>query len=56
MQEDDEFEEFEHAEWGAGDEDVEDPKMWEDGWEDDEDDDKFTKQLRAQLEASEQAM
>lgn len=52
-QEDDEFEEFEQQEWPAGDEDIEDPTLWQDGWEDDEDDDNFTKQLRAELNASE---
>lgn len=29
VQEDDEFEEFEEQEWTEGDEDVEDPTMWQ---------------------------
>mmetsp|Transcript_31961 Transcript_31961/g.102251 ORF Transcript_31961/g.102251 Transcript_31961/m.102251 type:complete len:84 (+) Transcript_31961:40-291(+) len=53
LEEDDEFEEFEQQEWAEGDEDVEDPTMWQDGWEDDEDDENFTKQLRAELQLTE---
>eukprot|EP00967_Tisochrysis_lutea_P132480 scaffold231277_cov33-Tisochrysis_lutea.AAC.2 len=53
VQEDDEFEEFEEQEWTEGDEDVEDPTMWQDGWEDDEEDENFTNQLRAELQATE---
>lgn len=48
-QEDDEFEEFEQQEWTPGNEDIEDPGMWQDGWEDDVQDDNFTFQLRAEL-------
>jgi len=53
LEEDDEFEEFEQQEWAAGEQDAEDPALWQDGWDDDEEDNNFTAQLRAELTASE---
>jgi len=49
IEEDDEFEEFEPANWSAGDEVAEDTQQWQDNWDVDDMDDDFTKNLRAEL-------
>jgi 26 proteasome complex subunit DSS1 len=49
IEEDDEFEEFDPAKWGAQDEDAEDAQQWKDNWDDDDIEDDFTNHLRAEL-------
>lgn len=49
IEEDDEFEEFEPANWSAGEEVAEDTQQWQDNWDVDDMDDDFTKNLRAEL-------
>jgi 26 proteasome complex subunit DSS1 len=49
IEEDDEFEEFQDANWGKGDEDAEDTQQWQDNWDVDDMDDDFTKNLREEL-------
>jgi 26 proteasome complex subunit DSS1 len=50
IEEDDEFEEFDPAKWGAEEEDADDVQQWKDNWDDDDIDDEFTNHLRAELE------
>lgn len=52
IEEDDDFEEFEHDQWGPEDEDKEDAQQWQDNWDDDDIEDDFTKNLRAELSAN----
>ena len=54
IEEDDEFEEFQCANWGAGEEDAGDTQQWQDNWDVDDMDDDFTKNLRAELMANSQ--
>jgi 26 proteasome complex subunit DSS1 len=49
IEEDDEFEEFQDANWGTGEEDAEDTQQWQDNWDADDMDDDFTKNLREEL-------
>ena len=49
IEEDDEFEEFQDQNWGAGEEDAEDTQQWQDNWDADDMDDDFTKSLREEL-------
>lgn len=49
LEEDDEFEEFEEADWGEVKPALEDAVQWEDNWDDEEDDADFSKRLREEL-------
>eukprot|EP00538_Stauroneis_constricta_P005990 CAMPEP_0119558480 /NCGR_PEP_ID=MMETSP1352-20130426/10814_1 /TAXON_ID=265584 /ORGANISM="Stauroneis constricta, Strain CCMP1120" /LENGTH=73 /DNA_ID=CAMNT_0007605853 /DNA_START=52 /DNA_END=273 /DNA_ORIENTATION=- len=49
IEEDDEFEEFEPANWGSGEEEAEDNQQWQDNWDQDDMEDDFTKNLREEL-------
>lgn len=49
LEEDDEFEEFEEANWGTEKPLPEDAVQWEDNWDDEEDDADFAKRLREEL-------
>eukprot|EP00607_Mallomonas_marina_P009468 CAMPEP_0182420422 /NCGR_PEP_ID=MMETSP1167-20130531/5216_1 /TAXON_ID=2988 /ORGANISM="Mallomonas Sp, Strain CCMP3275" /LENGTH=69 /DNA_ID=CAMNT_0024596349 /DNA_START=117 /DNA_END=326 /DNA_ORIENTATION=- len=51
LEEDDEFEEFEGANWEDVEVGTEDSQLWQDNWDDDDTNDDFTQQLRQQIES-----
>jgi len=52
LEEDDEFQEFEH-EWGPSEMDAEDKRVWQDDWDAEDPDDAFTRALRMELTGGE---